>query len=280
MHSGARNCSLRLLPSWMRSAGVPNCPTRSGEVFPMSWPATAGWGAGGVGAALGLLLGPGRAGREQEGQGEGWIETHARDDARSECRRARLPERTAKARRRAFPHSFGDFMPDRRLDVLAIGNAIVDVIADADDAFLAREGMHKGAMRLLDEGEATTLYDAMGAGRELSGGSAANTAAGIAALGAARGLRRPACERPTWRDFPARHPEPGSRFRHAAQGRCRRHRALPDPGDAGCAADDEHLPRRSANAGAGSGRPRRSSRTPRSCISKAICGTRRNPARR
>ena len=45
-------------------------------------------------------------------------------------------------------------MPDRRLDVLAIGNAIVDVIADADDAFLAIEGMHKGAMRLIDEVEA------------------------------------------------------------------------------------------------------------------------------
>src|SRR6476620_11030356 len=74
-------------------------------------------------------------------------------------------------------------MPDRRLDVLAIGNAIVDVIADADDAFLVRQRMHKGAMRLLDEAKATALYEAMGAGRELSGGSAANTAAGIAALG-------------------------------------------------------------------------------------------------
>ena len=74
-------------------------------------------------------------------------------------------------------------MTDRRLDVLAIGNAIVDVIADADDDFLAREGMHKGAMRLIDEGEAVHLYEAMGPGREASGGSAANTAAGIASLG-------------------------------------------------------------------------------------------------
>jgi sugar/nucleoside kinase (ribokinase family) len=74
-------------------------------------------------------------------------------------------------------------MTDRRLDVLAIGNAIVDVIADADDGFLEREGMHKGAMRLIDEAEAVRLYSAMGPGRELSGGSAANTAAGIAALG-------------------------------------------------------------------------------------------------
>lgn len=74
-------------------------------------------------------------------------------------------------------------MPDRRLDVLAIGNAIVDVIADADDDFLAGEGMHKGAMRLIDETEATRLYDAMGPARELSGGSAANTVAGLASLG-------------------------------------------------------------------------------------------------
>ena len=74
-------------------------------------------------------------------------------------------------------------MTVRRLDVLATGNAIVDVIADADDEFLARELMHKGAMRLIDEAEATRLYDAMGPARELSGGSAANTVAGAASLG-------------------------------------------------------------------------------------------------
>jgi sugar/nucleoside kinase (ribokinase family) len=79
-------------------------------------------------------------------------------------------------------------MTDRRLDVLAIGNAIVDVIADADDAFLEREGMHKGAMRLIDEAEATRLYEAMGPGRERSGGSAANTVAGVASLGLKSGF--------------------------------------------------------------------------------------------
>ena len=79
-------------------------------------------------------------------------------------------------------------MTDRRLDVLAIGNAIVDVIADADDEFLAREQMHKGAMRLIDEAEATRLYDAMGPARELSGGSAANTVAGVASLGLKAGF--------------------------------------------------------------------------------------------
>ena len=74
-------------------------------------------------------------------------------------------------------------MTDKTLDVLAIGNAIVDVIADADDAFLSAEGLDKGAMRLIDEGEAVRLYGLMAAGREVSGGSAGNTAAGIAALG-------------------------------------------------------------------------------------------------
>ena len=79
-------------------------------------------------------------------------------------------------------------MTDRRLDVLAIGNAIVDVIANADDAFLAEWGMHKGAMRLIDEAEATRLYEAMGPGREASGGSAANTVAGLASLGLKTGF--------------------------------------------------------------------------------------------
>ncbi len=74
-------------------------------------------------------------------------------------------------------------MTDRRFDVIAIGNAIVDVIADSDDAFLASEGMHKGGMRLIDEAEATRLYAAMGPAREASGGSAANTVAGLASLG-------------------------------------------------------------------------------------------------
>jgi sugar/nucleoside kinase (ribokinase family) len=75
-----------------------------------------------------------------------------------------------------------------RLDVLAIGNAIVDVIADADDAFLEREGLTKGAMRLIDADEANRLYGRMRPGRETSGGSAANTAAGVAALGGRAGF--------------------------------------------------------------------------------------------
>ena len=75
-----------------------------------------------------------------------------------------------------------------RLEVLAIGNAIVDVIADADDAFLTDQGLDKASMRLIDEAEAVRLYAAMGPGREVSGGSAGNTAAGLAALGIRAGF--------------------------------------------------------------------------------------------
>jgi sugar/nucleoside kinase (ribokinase family) len=79
-------------------------------------------------------------------------------------------------------------MNDKSMDVLAIGNAIVDVIADSDDAFLDNCGMAKGSMRLIDLEEAERLYGAMGPGRELSGGSAANTVAGLAALGLKTGF--------------------------------------------------------------------------------------------
>ena len=77
---------------------------------------------------------------------------------------------------------------DTRLDVLAIGNAIVDVIAPADEGFIEREGLAKGSMRLIDAGEATRLYELMGPAREISGGSAANSAAGIAMLGGRAGF--------------------------------------------------------------------------------------------
>ncbi|MBA3511908.1 adenosine kinase [Sphingomonas sp.] len=79
-------------------------------------------------------------------------------------------------------------MPRPRLDVLAIGNAIVDVIADTDDSFLDAEGLTKGSMRLIDAEEAERLYARMGAAREVSGGSAGNTAAGVAALGGRAGF--------------------------------------------------------------------------------------------
>src|SRR6266566_151019 len=75
-------------------------------------------------------------------------------------------------------------MAATRFDVLGIGNAIVDVIARTDDAFLAKQKMRKGTMRLIDEAQAAGLYDAMGPAVEVSGGSAANTIVGAASLGA------------------------------------------------------------------------------------------------
>ena len=75
-------------------------------------------------------------------------------------------------------------MSEATYDVVAIGNAIVDVLSQTDDAFIVSEGMAKGSMQLMFSPEdADALYAKMGPGIEASGGSAANTVAGIAALG-------------------------------------------------------------------------------------------------
>jgi sugar/nucleoside kinase (ribokinase family) len=74
-------------------------------------------------------------------------------------------------------------MADTRFDVLTIGNAIVDIIASAEDDFLARENIIKGAMNLIDAERAEHLYAVMGPAIEASGGSAGNTAAGVASFG-------------------------------------------------------------------------------------------------
>ena len=76
-------------------------------------------------------------------------------------------------------------MSAAQYDVVGIGNAIVDVIARADDAFIAQRKIAKGAMTLIDEAQAEALYAAMPPGIESSGGSAANTMAGLASLGGA-----------------------------------------------------------------------------------------------
>lgn len=73
-------------------------------------------------------------------------------------------------------------------DLLALGNAIVDVVAPVDHGFLTRHDLHPGSMRLIDAQTATTLYAAMPPGTESSGGSAANTAAIAAMLGARVGF--------------------------------------------------------------------------------------------
>ena len=78
---------------------------------------------------------------------------------------------------------------DAQYDVVAIGNAIVDILAEAKDSFIADEGMTKGSMQLMFSPEqADALYAKMNPGQEISGGSAANTVAGIAALGGRAGF--------------------------------------------------------------------------------------------
>ncbi len=74
-------------------------------------------------------------------------------------------------------------MPDARFDVLGIGNAIVDVLAPVDDAFIVEHGVVKGAQHVVDEATAERLYAAMGQATLVSGGSAGNTTAGIASFG-------------------------------------------------------------------------------------------------
>ncbi len=79
-------------------------------------------------------------------------------------------------------------MTNAALDVIGVGNAIVDVLAKADDAFLAAHSIPKGGMILIDEAKASEIYDAMAAGVEISGGSAANSIACIASLGGKGGF--------------------------------------------------------------------------------------------
>jgi sugar/nucleoside kinase (ribokinase family) len=79
-------------------------------------------------------------------------------------------------------------MPTPSFDVVGIGNAIVDVQTRADDALLAAQGLVKGTMALIDAPRAESLYELMGSAKETSGGSAANTIAGVASLGGKAGF--------------------------------------------------------------------------------------------
>ncbi|MGE0766981.1 MAG: adenosine kinase [Hyphomicrobiaceae bacterium] len=79
-------------------------------------------------------------------------------------------------------------MADSSFDVVGIGNAIVDVIAHCNDAFLAEHGAIKGHMRLVDAATVDSLYKAMGRSIEISGGSTANTMAGLASFGGKAGF--------------------------------------------------------------------------------------------
>ena len=74
-------------------------------------------------------------------------------------------------------------MAEPELDVIGIGNALVDVLSHADEDQVTRHGLVKGTMHLVDEARARTLYETMGPGVEMSGGSAANTVVGVASFG-------------------------------------------------------------------------------------------------
>ncbi len=78
-------------------------------------------------------------------------------------------------------------LPTPELDVLGIGNALVDVLTHEDDDFIDKMKLNRGAMTLIDDEFAESLYDAMGSGIEISGGSAANTMVGIASMGGRAG---------------------------------------------------------------------------------------------
>src|SRR3981189_1867742 len=75
-------------------------------------------------------------------------------------------------------------MTNAEYDVLAIGNAIFDVLVQSCESFLVAHGMTKGGMALIDEARAASIYQDMGPAVEMSGGSAANTIVGVASLGA------------------------------------------------------------------------------------------------
>ena len=79
-------------------------------------------------------------------------------------------------------------MGQHKLDVVGVGNALVDVVAHVDEAFITREGLNKGGMMLIDAARAEALYKALPPAKESSGGSGANTIAALASLGGRAGF--------------------------------------------------------------------------------------------
>ena len=129
-------------------------------------------------------------------------------------------------------------------DVAAIGNAIVDVIAPADDAFLVDNALAKGAMTLIDAARARELYARMAAGIETSGGSAGNTVAGVASLGGRAAYVGKVANDQLGEVFIHDTRSLGVHFQTAAPELRRGDRPLPDQRDAGRRAHHVHLPGR------------------------------------
>ena len=137
-------------------------------------------------------------------------------------------------------------MPAIRYDVLGIGNAIVDVIANTEEDFLVAQGMRKGGMTLIDEARAKTIYDAMGPAIRASGGSAANTIVGVASLGARAAFVGKVNEDQLGRVFIHDIRAAGVAFNAEPARRGPVDRTLLHHGDAGRRAHHEHVSRRCA----------------------------------
>ena len=137
--------------------------------------------------------------------------------------------------------------PGTELDVVAVGNALVDVLASATDEDVQKLGLVKGTMAIVDRERSEAIYATMGPTVAASGGSAANTVAGVAALGGARCLPRPGGRRRARSDVHPRHSLHRRGFRakaHAGEGGRECDRTLPRPGDRRCRTDDGDPPRR------------------------------------
>ena len=105
-----------------------------------------------------------------------------------------------------------------RFDILGIGNAIVDILAEVDDNFLAEQGMIKGSMDLIDAGRTDALYALMPPAVQTSGGSVANTAAVAAQMGVRSAFIGVVAGDEIRPHLPARHHALGRPLRHAACG--------------------------------------------------------------
>ena len=109
------------------------------------------------------------------------------------------------------------------IEVLGLGNSLVDLLAYADDDYLSAQEMLKGAMNLIDEDRAEALYAARVDPRVISGGSAANTIVGVASFGVSRRLYRQGQARPARRGVRRRHPlDRGRVLDHARRARTER----------------------------------------------------------
>jgi hypothetical protein len=127
-----------------------------------------------------------------------------------------------------------------QFDIVGIGNAIVDVLAHADEGFIEAHGMQKGSMTLVDERFAETLYREMGPAVEMSGGSCANTIAAAASLGIRVAFIGKVAD-----------DQLGRAFRHAGGSRRALDRTLPGVRDSRCSAHDGHVSRRQRGTGPG-----------------------------